>query len=86
MLNLNKLTTEQKTAYRTLSTLQDLLKNDTVLNEQEIAQYTQMISKKKKDLVYNIYFQGKKGKGFHQCKDGRINLINHSFSQGQKMS
>ena len=54
MLNLNKLTTEQKTAYRTLSTLQDLLKNDTVLNEQEIAQYTQMISKKKKDLVYNL--------------------------------
>ena len=50
MLNLNKLTTEQKTAYRTLSTLQDLLKNDTVLDEKEMAQYNQMISKKKKDL------------------------------------
>lgn len=70
MLNLNKLTTEQKTAYRTLSTLQDLLKNDTVLDEKEMAQYNQMISKKKKDLVYSIYLDGKKGKGFHQCKDG----------------
>ena len=79
MLNLNKLTTEQKTAYRTLSTLQDLLKNDTVLDEKEMAQYNQMISKKKKDLVYSIYLDGKKGKGFHQCKDGRIKSYKPQF-------
>ena len=79
LLNINNLTYEQKIAYRTLSSLQILLQNDTVLDTETAQQYIQMISKKKKELVYSIYFQGKEGKGFHKCKDGRIKSYKPQF-------
>ena len=68
MFDINTLTTEQKTAYRTLLALQEILKNANV-DTAEVAQYTDMISKKKKELVYSIYFTGKKRKEFYKCKD-----------------
>lgn len=59
--------------------MQELLKNDT-LDLAETAQYTAMISKKKKELVYSIYFTGKKSrKEFYICKDGRVKSYNPQF-------
>lgn len=58
--------------------MQELLKNDT-LDLAETAQYTAMISKKKKELVYSIYFTGKKRKEFYICKDGRVKSYNPQF-------
>lgn len=79
MIIINNLTPDQKTAYCTLLSLQEILKNDTVLTETEIAQYKDMLSKKKKELVYSIYFADKTGKGFHTLKDGRIKSYKPQF-------
>lgn len=78
MFDINTLTREQKTAYRTLIALQEILKNANV-DTAEVAQYTDMISKKKKELVYSIYFTGKKRKEFYKCKDGRVKSYNPQF-------
>lgn len=58
--------------------MQEFLKNDT-LDVTETAQYIAMISKKKKELVYSIYFTGKKRKEFYICKDGRVKSYNPQF-------
>ena len=55
--------------------LQDSIKSGTLL-ESEIVLHNDMINKKKKALVYKMYFENKKTKTFSTCKDGRIKSHN----------
>ena len=65
MFDINTLTTEQKTAYRTLLALQEILKNANV-DTAEVAQYTDMI------------LQVKRERNFINARMDGLNLIIHS--------
>lgn len=72
------ITEKQITEYRSLESLLSALK-DATLESAEAAHYADMIQKKKRALVADIYFKDKKRKEFYYCKDGRVKSYNPQF-------
>jgi len=73
------LTEDQVACNNVILNLISIIENDTLLSQSEMVQHQKMISKRKKELVYKLYFENKRKKEFINCKDGRVKSYNPQF-------